>query len=276
MNRESEKILVTGVTGLVGARLLPRLVEAGFDCRVLVREGKDAPAKAMVIPGDLFDTASLVPAVKDVSAIIHLAAVFRSQDTDLIWRSNLDGTRNLIAAAKAHAPNARFILASTAHVYSINNPHPGREDDAVDPQHAYPASKVAAEKELRESGLTWSILRFPFVYGDGDGHLAMLPEHIKAANWHPAMKISTVHHRDIATAVKMALAGAMDKRVVNITDEAPTSIYELVKLVGKTLKSSADPLPNPWYLHADSSLARSLGFQPVVRTVYQALQENIL
>lgn len=276
MSKETKTILVTGVTGLVGARLLPRLVNAGFDCRALVRGRKDAPAGTTAIEADLLEEASLAAAVKDVSAIVHLAAVFRTQDTDLIWKSNLEGTRNLINAAKAHAPGARFIFASTSHVYNKNSPHPGREDDGVDPQHAYPASKVAAEKELRESGLNWSILRFPFVYGDGDKHLETLPEHLIAAKWHPAMRMSTIHHLDIATAVNMALAGTIDGRIVNISDEAPTSIYELARLVGVTMESSSEPLPDPWYLHSDSSLARSLGFQPVVRTVYQAMQEKLL
>ena len=276
MNKQIEKILVTGTTGLVGARLLPRLMEAGFDCRVLVRSGKNVPAGVIFFEGDLLDAASLAQAVKDVHAIIHLAAVFRTQDTDLIWKSNLEGTRNLINAAKDHAPNARFILASTAHVYNRNQQHPGREDDAVDPQHAYPASKLAAEKVLRESGLNWSVLRFPFVYGDGDEHLETLPEHVIAAKWHPAMRMSTIHHRDIATAVKMALAGTMDGRIVNISDEAPTSVYEMAQLVGTAMDSSAEPLEDPWYLLLDSTLARSLGFQPEVRTVYQAVQEKLL
>ncbi|KAA6438535.1 NAD(P)-dependent oxidoreductase [Dyadobacter flavalbus] len=276
MNKELKPILITGVTGLVGARLVPRLVDAGFYCRALVRDGKDAPAGATVIEADLLNAASLAAAVKNVSAIIHLAAVFRTQDVDLIWKSNLEGTRNLIQAAKAYAPGARFILASTTHVYNKSNPHPGRESDPADPHHAYPASKAAAEKELRESGLNWSILRFPFVYGDSDKHLETIPEHFIAAKWHPAMRMSTIHHRDIATAVNIALEGTMDSRIVNIADEAPTTLYELCKLVGVTMESSSEPLTDPWYLHSDSSLARSLGFQPVVRTVYQAVQEKLL
>lgn len=276
MNRQSDKILLTGATGLVGQRLLPRLMEAGYDCQVLVRRGKEVPDGVTAVEGDLFDTGALTQAVKEVSAIIHLAAVFRTEDSDLIWKSNLDGTRNLIAAAKIHAPDTRFILASTAHVYNTDSTHPGREDDEVNPEHAYPASKVAAENELRGSGLNWSILRFPFVYGDGDGHLAMLPRHVIAGKWHPAMKMSTVHHRDIATAMKIALEGKMDGRIVNITDEATISIYELVRLAGETMESSSEPLQHPWHLHADGSLARHLGFQPTVRTVYQAIQDNLL
>lgn len=276
MNKQSGKILVTGGTGLVGARLLSRLVESGWDCRALLRVGKEVQHEVTAVEGDLLDAASLTQAVRDVSAIIHLAAVFRTPDTDLIWKSNFEGTRNLIAAAKTHAPGTRFIMASTSHVYNPNNPHPGREDDVVNPQHAYPASKLAAETELRESGLNWSILRFPFVYGDGDGHLDSLPQHAIAAQWHPAMKISTIHHRDIATAMNMALAGTMDGRIINISDEAPTSIYELVQLVGQKMKSSSEPLQNPWHLHVDGSLARSLGFKATVKTVYHAAQEYLL
>lgn len=267
--------MVTGATGLVGSRLLPRLVEAGYDCYALVR-GKEVAAGVTAVEGDLFDSATLENAVKDAKAIIHLAAVFRSPDTDLIWKSNLEGTRNLMDAAKGKAPDARFIFASTSHVYGAANPHPGREDDALNPQHAYPASKVAAENELRKSGLNWSVLRFPFVYGDGDGHLEELPKHVVAANFHPAMRMSTIHHRDIYTAITMALQGTMDGRIVNIADEAPTTLYELLQLVGETMASSAEPLANPWYLHADATLARSLGFRASVRTVHQAAQENLL
>ena len=269
-------ILVTGTTGLVGARLLPRLVEAGLDCRALVRSGKVAPAGASAVEGDLLDPASLVQAVTGVSAIIHLAAVFRSPDTDLIWKSNLEGTRNLIAAAKAHAPEARFIMASTGHVYNADSPRPGREDDAADPKQAYPASKLAAENALRESGLTWSIQRFGFVYGDKDGHLESLPQHVTNGRMHPAQKMSLIHHRDIANAMILALAGAMDGRIVNIVDEAPTSIYELLALIGETMEPSAEPLANPWHLHVDGALARDLGFRPTVRTVYQAAQEKLM
>ena len=275
MDRQFGKILVTGATGLIGSRLLPRLVEAGYDCFALVR-GKNVTPGVAAVEGDLFDPATLEKAVKDAKAIIHLAAVFRSPDTDLIWKSNLEGTRNLIDAATSNAPDARFIFASTSHVYDMNNPHPGREDDVLHPQHAYPASKVAAETGLRESGLNWSVLRFPFVYGDGDGHLEDLPKHVTAANFHPAMRMSTIHHRDIYIAVMMALQGIIDGRVVNIADEAPTTLYELLQLVGKPMGSSAEPLMNPWYLHADTSLARSLGFQASVRTFYQAVEENLL
>ncbi len=138
----------------------------------------------------------------------------------------------------------------------------------------YPASKVAAEKLLRESGLNWTILRFPFVYGDG--HLEMLPKHLVTSGFHPANRMSTIHHCDIATAMTLALAGAFDGRIVDISDEAPTTVYELAGLVGHEMGPSAEAMQSPWYFHVDASLARSLGFQPSVRTVYQAVQEGMM
>lgn len=271
-------ILVTGVTGLVGARLLPRLAAAGHNCRALVRAGKTAPDGTEAVEGDLFEVASLKAAVMGVSAVVHLAAVFRTQDEALIWKSNLDGTRNLIAAVREHAPQARFILASTSNVYSKDQTRPAREDDPVNPPQAYPASKVAAEKELRDSGLNWSVVRFPFVYGDGDSHLASMLGHAASAKvqFHPAQRMSTIHHRDIATAINLALGGAMDGHVVNIADDVPASMFELCALGGGSLDASAEPLSDPWTLQVDTALARSLGFQPTIRTVYQAAQEDLL
>ena len=269
-------ILITGATGLVGARLLPHLIAAGHSCRALVRGRKVVTAGADVVEGDLFDPASLAPALVGVSAVVHLAAVFRTQDEALIWRSNLDGARHLIGAVEAHAPRARLILASTSNVYDKDQARPGREEDAVAPTQAYPASKIAAEQALRESRLTWAVMRFPFVYGDGDGHLEMIPRHAPVAKWHPAMRMSTVHHRDIATGMLLALDGVFDGRIVNIADDLPASMLELASLGGGHLNSSAEPLVRPWELQVDTTLARSLGYRPIVRTVYQAAQEALL
>lgn len=271
-------ILLTGVTGLVGERLVPRLMKAGIRCRVLVRQGRTPPVGATPVEGELLDSASLEKAVEGVSAIVHLAAVFRTRDTDLIWKSNLEGTKNLIAAAKSRAPRARFILASTSNIYDANAPRPGREEDDSQPQQAYPASKLAAEKALRESGLSWSVLRLAFVYGDNDQHIESLPKLAAEHNikFHPAARMSMIHHRDIAVAVELALAGTFDGHVVNIADDAPAAMFDLFHLAGKAMATSADPLQNPWHLIVDNSRARSLGFYPKVRTGFQAAEDNAL
>jgi hypothetical protein len=70
--------------------------------------------------------------------------------------------------------------------------------------------------------------------------------------------------------------GAMDGRAVNIADDATMSVYELVRLTGAKVPSSSVPLPNPWHLTTDVSLARSLGFTPVVTTVYEAQRKGLI
>lgn len=269
-------VLITGGTGLVGSRLLPRLAAAGIDCRVLVRPGTDAAAGVTCVPGDVLDPGSLTAAVDGVSAIVHLAAVLRTPDPGLIQRVNLDGTRNLIAAAEAHAPQARFIMASTGLVYDDGLPWPAREDDPATATRPYPASKIAAENELRNSALPWSVLRLGFVYGDKDGHLQSAPQLLGNWKWHPAQTLSLIHQCDIAAAVELALAGAFDGHIVNIADEAPTTVYEIASLVGAAYEPSSEPLANPWMGRLDVSLARSLGFQATVPTVYQASREGAL
>lgn len=271
-------ILVTGATGLVGERLLPRLREAGHDCRALVRRPTPLPDGTHHVQGELLDRDSLVAAVTGVSAIVHLAAVFRTDDEDLVWRSNLDGTRNLIDAARSHAPDARFIMASTTNVYDVDCPRPSREDDPANPTRAYPASKLAAERELAESGLAWAVLRFGFVYGDRDGHIESMATLAAQGRltFHPAARMSMVHHHDIAGAVGLALSGRFDGRVVNIADDAPTTMYELFTLVGASIEPSSEPLPLPWRLHVDNSLARRLGFHPEVHTVFHASRAGTL
>ncbi|MCX5066003.1 NAD(P)-dependent oxidoreductase [Micromonospora lupini] len=267
---------MTGGTGLVGPRLLGRLSAAGVECRALVRPGKEVPEGVQRAEGDILSPDSLPAAVKGVTAVIHLAAVFRTRDDDQIWTVNRDGTRNLIAAVEQHAPEARFLLASTSNIYDADSTHPGREDDPVAPALAYPASKIEAEQLLRASGLTWGILRLPFIYGDQDGHLESLPELAAGMGWHPAQRLSVVHHADIATAFALALTGAFDNRTVNIADESPSSIYEISQIVGYSYSSSAEPLSQPWKGQMDVSLARSLGFTPTISTIHEAVRNGAL
>jgi nucleoside-diphosphate-sugar epimerase len=270
------KILVTGGTGLVGTRLLPRLVTAGIECRALVRAGKPIPSGAISIEGNILNPSSLVEAMQGVDAIVHLAAVLRTPDPQEIWKTNLEGTQNLITAAKLYAPDARFVMASTGLVYSEESLRPSREDDEATPTRDYPASKIAAETLLRECGLKWAILRFGFVYGDQDGHIGQIPHIAQLLKLHPANRLSMIHHRDIATLFQMGVKGALDGRIVNAVDEAPMSIFELSEMAGASPQLSASPLEHPWSGILDGSLARSLGFTPQIRTTYQAAEEGAL
>ena len=269
-------LLLTGATGLVGSRLLPRLVDAGFDCRALVRRDTALPAGVTAVRGDLEDPGALRMAVEGVEAVVHLAALFRTTDEAAIWRANLDGTRHLVEAVSTYAPTARFVMTSTGNVYDADAEHPGREDDVCSPTAAYPASKIAAEELVRGSGLTWAVLRLPFVYGEGDGHLASIPRLAPRFGLHPAHTYSVAHHRDVAVVVRMALDGLMDGRVVNLTDDAPVTVYEMSALACDPVAGSAGPLVNPWSGRMDSSRLRELGFRPSVPTMHAAAAEGLL
>ena len=269
-------LLLTGATGLVGSRLLPRLVDAGFDCRAVVRRDVALPDGAVAVRADLDEPDSLSPAVTGVDAVVHLAALFRTDDEEAIWRANLDGTRHLVAAVATHAPRARVVMASTSNVYDATASRPSQETDSCTPTAAYPASKLAAEDLLRASGLTWSILRFPFVYGDDDGHLASISALAPRFGLHPAHTYSVAHHRDVAALVRLALTGAADGRVVNLTDDAPATVWEMAELAGAPVEPSAAPLEHPWAGRMDGSLARELGFRPTVPTIRAAAAEGIL
>jgi len=94
--------------------------------------------------------------------------------------------------------------------------------------------------------------------------------------WHPAHKLSLVHHEDIATAFTLALSGVMDGRIVNIADESPLTMYEIAQILKCAYEPSAEPLTHPWKGHMDVTLARSLGFIPKVPTVYQAARQGKL
>ena len=167
-------------------------------------------------------------------------------------------------------------MTSTGNVYDADAEHPGREDDACSPTAAYPASKVAAEELVRGSGLAWAVLRLPFVYGEGDGHLASIPRWLARFGLHPAHTYSVAHHRDVAVVVRMALDGLMDGRVVNLTDDAPVTVFEMSALAGDPVAGSAAPLVNPWAGRMDSARLRGLGFRPTVPSIHAAAAEGLL
>jgi nucleoside-diphosphate-sugar epimerase len=269
-------VLLTGASGLVGSRVLPRLAASGLECRALVRGEVDLPVGATAVRGDLADPSSLEAAVEHVDAVVHLAALFRTDDEGAIWRANLDGTRNLLDAVRRQAPQARFIMASTGLVYDASAARPALETDTCSPALAYPASKVAAEQAVRDSGLTWSILRLPFVYGDGDGHLASLGGLAERFGLHPAHTYSVAHHRDVAAVIELALSGVMDGRTVNVTDDAPVTVYEMARLGGNPIAPSSEPLTDPWSGRMDGTLVRAFGFQPTVPTIHAAARAGIL
>ncbi len=281
------KILVTGATGKVGSRLVPRLLARGHEVNILVRGVAKASALATlgakVIGGDLLDASTLVPAVTGVDAIVHLAALFRTlTDNDGITKTNHTGTIALAEAAIA-AGIRKFIFVSTGNVYSSGYGHPAREDDPVninDPR-AYSASKIAAEQELLKMNLDVTVLRLGFVYGDKDPHIAEIVPWLKKLKRHPGSRMHMVHHLDVAQALLLLLATKdLSGEIFNVCDDAPISLYELVESVGNTsevFEPTEAGLLDPFEGIMDiSKLRMRTTFRPLVPSYYVARDMDLL
>jgi UDP-glucose 4-epimerase len=230
------KILVTGATGKVGSRLAKRLAQQGHQVRALVRD----PARAAQLlgsgtelaKGDLLDLESLAAAVRGVDAVVHCAAFFRGATAEQAHEVNDLGTQHLASAAR-NAAVKRFVFTSTGLVYGPNGGRLAREDDPCAPLDAYPKSKLAAEHFLLGmEGLDVRVIRLPFVYGDGDPHIA---EAVPMMCTFPAtQRLSIAHHADVAQAVARVLdAVSPEHRIYNLTDDEAPDLATLFASVGK-------------------------------------------
>ncbi len=230
------KILVTGATGKVGSRLAKRLAQRGDQVRALVRD----PARAAdlrgagieLTEGDLLNVDSLAAAARDVDAVVHCAAFFRGATAEQAHAVNDLGTQNLARAARAAAVK-RFIFTSTGLVYGPNGGRLAQEDDPCAPTAAYPASKLAAERFLLAlEGFDVRVLRLPFVYGDGDAHIAEAIPMMRS--FPPAQRMSIGHHVDVSQAVARLLdAPSPAYRVYNVVDDEAPDLATLFASVGE-------------------------------------------
>lgn len=145
---------VTGGTGFVGSRLIDLAVEAGHQVRALTR--RDQPARDGVtwIHGDLDAMAALTELCTGADAVIHVAGVVNAPDREGFAHGNITGTANMLAATKA-AGVRRYV-----HVSSLASREPALS--------AYGWSKGEADTLVRDSGLDWTIVRPPAIYGPGD------------------------------------------------------------------------------------------------------------
>ncbi len=274
------RVLVTGATGRVGSRLVPRLIQRGHAVRVLVRDPASAAALqaqgSHLVRGDLTDADSLAQAVAGMDAVVHLAAFFRGATPEQAQAVNCDGTSALARAALA-AKVARFVFTSTNLVYGPG--HGGRlaEQEPARPTSPYPKSKAAAEAALlalqATQGLGLRILRLAFVYGDGDPHLTEGLQWFRG--WNPAQQMHLIHHADVAQAVSLTLAApGVDGEIYNVADDAPVAAGEILHLCGEDPAPGAASRPIDPAFHQlvdTSKIRRALGFRPQ----YPALRDAV-
>lgn len=281
--------LVTGTTGQVGKRFVPRLLaqsRPGEKVRVLVRDAARAePFAALgaeVVEGDLRDDSVLGKAVSGVDAVVNVAASFRGVPDEEAWAVNRDAAVALGRAARASGVR-RFVQVSTGIVYGVGRGRPLTEDDESRPGGlmwgAYGESKVAAERELLAlDTMDVRVARLPFVYGEGDPHLANSMHW--AGSWASNQRLHMGHHADVAQGLLRILhAPGVAGRVYNIADDAPVTAVELHQLNGVELPTGMAERtdPDPWFgIMSTERIRRELGYRPLFPTVWAARDAGVL
>lgn len=156
--------LVTGATGFLGWHVANRLLARGEKVRALVRDASRVREfDGEVVVGDLRNRESLERAVAGCAVIYHVAADYRlwAKDPSELYRSNVEGTRNLLSAARG-AGVERVVYTSTVGCIGFSGNGPGDEDTQVSFEEmngAYKRSKFQAE----QVALEFARLGFPVI-----------------------------------------------------------------------------------------------------------------
>ncbi len=159
-------ILVTGGAGVMGSRLVKGLVENGYKVRVLTLPNDPNVSRldgvdCEIVYGDVSVAASLKGVFKVIKTVYHLAAIIIAYDREMLWRINIEGTRNVVEGA-LHAGANHFIYVS-----SISAALPEGSD--------YAQSKLAAEAIVKSQGrMHYTIVRPTLTYGPDEGQEFMM------------------------------------------------------------------------------------------------------
>jgi dihydroflavonol-4-reductase len=152
---------VTGATGFLGSHVARVLSQQGADLRLLVRSSSNLRnlegLKAETATGDLRDPASLEKAMADCDTVFHVAADYRLwvRDPNEMYRSNVDGTRAILEAARKNGVRNVIYTSSVATVGFGANGHRADEDSPVslaDMIGPYKRSKFMSEQLALEAG----------------------------------------------------------------------------------------------------------------------------
>ena len=168
------KILVTGSNGLLGQKIIYRLLAKGHTAIIATGRGNNRlkiKDGYQYISLDLTDTKAVEDVIRrhNPDCIIHTAAMTNVDacelDPEECKKQNIDAVKSLIENSKPF--RTHFILLSTDFVFDGTS-GPYSEEDAPNPLSVYARSKVEAENLVKESGLPWTIIRTMIIYGVAD------------------------------------------------------------------------------------------------------------
>jgi len=217
-------LAVTGGTGFVGQAVVEEACRRNIPLRALARR-EQAPCTGVEwVRGDLADEAALRALVEGAEVVLHIAGVVNTPDPMGFHLGNVTGTETLVEAARG-AGAQRFVFVSSL---AAREPQLSR----------YGRSKAHAEDVVRASGLDWTIVRPPAIYGPRDREILEL---FKAARWGivpmpPPGRASIVHVEDLARLLLELVAGGegVSQTVLEPDDgrEGGWSHRELAKAIG--------------------------------------------
>lgn len=175
------RILVTGASGFLGRAVVAALASRGRSVRAAVRRAPQfsfGPGVELTEHADLEQDIDWRPLLAGVDQVVHLAGIAharRGVAPELYDQINREATARLAAAA-AGAGVAHFVFVSSIRAQSgAAADHVLTERDTAAPTADYGRSKLAAEAELRASGVPFTVLRPVPLYGPGvKGNFALL------------------------------------------------------------------------------------------------------
>jgi UDP-glucose 4-epimerase len=282
------RYLVTGGAGFFGGILKSRLLADGADVvNVDLVPDTAHHAKLTSIQGDIRDDAAIkrLFAEHRFDAVFHVAAMLAhgKMDRDLLWTSNVDGTR-VIANAAREAGVKKLVFTSTNCLWASNLGHPVREDDPPQPAEVYGESKLEAEKQLQKmtDELDVVIIRCPTIIDSGRlGLLAILFEFIREGKtvWvvgPGSNRYQFIHAGDLAEACVKSLGFAGSATFHVGSDNVPTlrGCYEAVIREAGT-KSRVRSMPKGPTLMAMRA-AHALHVSPLGPYHYRMIAEDFI
>jgi len=154
-------VFLTGATGFVGSHVARALAAQGAELRLLIRSSSDLrniqELSAERVTGDLREAASLKKAVAGCDVVVHVAADYRLwvPDPDEMYRSNLEGTRAILEAARENKVRRVVYTSSVSTMGFQSNGHLANEESAVSLANMigpYKRSKFMAEEIALQAG----------------------------------------------------------------------------------------------------------------------------